>query len=96
MKSFEMGRMVMTNGVAAKLDADHTFRDHVIRSLARYAARDWGDLDPDDAEMNELALKNNDDRILAAYTHPAGADYKIWILTEWDRSATTILFPDEY
>lgn len=36
-----------------------------------------------------------DDRILAAYIHPEHPDWKIWIITEWDRSATTLLFPDE-
>ena len=34
--------------------------------------------------------------ILAAYVHPEHPDWKIWIITEWDRSATTLLFPDEY
>jgi len=96
MADFRMGRTVMTMGIAERIDQDTAFAMHVAHSLERYAKCDWGDLDPDDAEMNDLALKNGDDRILAAYEHPEDPEYKIWIITEWDHSATTILFPDEY
>lgn len=63
--------------------------------MSRYIVGDWGEIDPDDSAMNDEALKTGD-RILAAYTHPEYPDFKIWIITEWDRSATTVLFPREY
>ena len=47
----------------------------------------------EDAEMNTEAVNNGDDRILAVYKTCKG---NIWIITEWDRSVTTILFPSEY
>ena len=49
-----------------------------------------------DRKQNDRALAHGGDRILAAYTHPAHPEWKIWIITEWDGSATTLLFPDEY
>ena len=54
------------------------------------------DLTESDKRQNDEAVRNGDDRILAAYTHPEHPDWKIWIITEYDRSATTLLFPDEY
>ena len=47
-------------------------------------------------DQNDNAVKNGDDRILAAYKNSGPKAWKIWIITEWDRSYTTILFPDEY
>lgn len=41
-------------------------------------------------------FERGDDRIFAAYEHPLHEDWKIWIITEWDHSVTTILFPSEY
>lgn len=96
MSRMEMGRTVMTMGIANMIDQDTAFARHVSDSLERYAKCDWGDLDPEDAEMNDLALKNGNDHILAAYEYPGDPEYKIWIITEWDHSATTILFPSEY
>ena len=54
-----------------------------------------GDLEPEDKELNDEALLNGD-RLVSAYEYPKHEDWKIWIITEWDRSATTILFPHEY
>ena len=53
-----------------------------------------GNTCPDDTKMNDEAVKNGDDRILAVYEDKKYG--KIWIITEWDRSVTTILFPSEY
>ena len=49
-----------------------------------------------DRRQNEDALKNHDNRIFAAYEHEEHADWKLWIITEWDHSASTLLFPSEY
>jgi hypothetical protein len=61
--------------------------------LARHAAGDWGDLDEPDRRMNELALRH-DERILSAYALTDGT--RIYVITEADRSVTTILLPEEY
>ena len=54
------------------------------------------ELDGGAFQQNDNAVANGDDRILAAYKKKDGKAWKIWIITEWDRSATTVLFPDEY
>ena len=61
--------------------------------LLRHVTGDWGDLDDEDKKENELSVKEGF-RILSAYK--LGTDVKVWVITEWDRSATTILLPDEY
>ena len=60
--------------------------------MERYCNKDWGILSDEDKEMNEQALQG-EDRLMGAYMTCKG---KIWIITEWDRSSTIILFPDEY
>lgn len=91
---FDLGRIVMTAGIAEKVESDRNFKLFVIDSLESYKWCDWGDTCKDDKKLNDDALKNGD-RILAVYIQPK-TDTKIWIITEWDRSVTTILFPDEY
>ncbi len=54
---------------------------------------DWGDLDDEDKKENELSVKEGF-RILSAYKLETGV--KVWVITEWDRSVTTIFLPDEY
>ena len=61
--------------------------------LARHAARDWGELDREDGRENEYSLAHGF-RLLSSYTTAAGE--KLWIITEADRSATTLLLPEEY
>ena len=61
--------------------------------LARYANGDWGDVCKEDWKSNDEALKNGL-RLLSEYKLPDGR--RIWIITEWDRSATTLLFPEDY
>ncbi|HLM81559.1 MAG TPA: hypothetical protein VK302_13140 [Terriglobales bacterium] len=61
--------------------------------LVRHIAGDWGDVDEDDHRENQLSLIHGF-RLLSAYTLKSGT--KIWIITEADRSVTTILLPEEY
>ena len=61
--------------------------------LNRHQRGDWGELDADDKRLNDEAV-DGESRILSAYTLPTGV--KVWIITEWDRSATTFLLPSEY
>ena len=87
---FPLGHVVMTPGVAA-LEID------VAPYLARHAAGDWGALTHSDKRQNDLAVKAGQ-RILSAYEVPIGNDEteRIWLITEADRSATTVLRPEEY
>ena len=91
--SFKMGRLVMTRGVNDLVAENEAFAKFAMGSLARHQKGDWGDLGDEDKKENELSLKEGF-RLLSAYE--SGALPKIWIITEADRSATTILFPDEY
>lgn len=89
---FELGKLLMTSGIANAMD-DNNFTLEVNKAFSRYRNRDWGELDTEDSQMNDMALINEDDRILARYKTSQG---DIYIITECDRSVTTILFTEEY
>lgn len=91
--NFELGKVVVTRGIEDMIEDDRRFARFVHQSLKRYMDCDWGDTCEEDKQSNNDALKN-DERILAVYTWQESV--KIWIITEWDRSVTTVLFPDEY
>ena len=84
-----LGRVVATPG-ALKLLTEA--REHPLDLLARHATGDWGDLSSFDQRQNEIALRDSY-RVFSSYEVPAG---KVWIITEADRSITTILLPEEY
>ena len=85
---FPMGRLLATPGV---LDA--VSGDDLAAALGRHLSGDWGDVGESDKRSNNTALKT-DARLFSAY-HTA-ANEKFWIITEADRSATTVLLPSEY
>lgn len=89
---FELGQLVATRGIADMMETNPQFRDDVAKAFTKYQNCDWGITCEEDAEMNNEAL-TGEDRILAVYETCKG---EIWIITEWDRSVTTILFPSEY
>ena len=91
---FELGQLVMTIGVNNKVAENSKFARFVMESLRRHVNCDWGDMCQEDNQENNLALREGGLRIFSAYN--AEEMPKIWIITEADRSATTILFPDEY
>jgi hypothetical protein len=87
---FNPGQVVATPGALAALEASgESLSDY----LARHLSGDWGDVDAEDAQENELSLKHGW-RLLSAYMLKNGT--KIWIITEADRSSTCILLPGEY
>ena len=96
---FKLGQLVATAGVAEAMESCESFRQFILSCLGRYTKGDWGELEEPDKEMNDEAL-TDESRILASYKMPAEIpiDYadKVWIITESDRSSTTILFPEEY
>ena len=91
--AINMGRLLMTRGVNDLVAENEAFAKFVMSSLTRHRSGDWGNLTDEDKQENELSLKAGY-RLLSAY-EVKGLP-KIWIITEADRSATTILFPDEY
>lgn len=92
-KYFEMGQVVVTHGISNVIRDSEKFSEQVFESLARHSNKDWGVLDEFDKSLNDEALENGVDRLFSAYETCHG---KIWIITEADRSATTVLFPSEY
>ena len=92
--AFELGTIVCTMGVNDAICENKEFADFVQKSLTRHILCDWGDMCDEDKESNNSAVANGDDRIFSAYNYKNGV--KVWIITEWDRSVTTILFPEEY
>ena len=85
---FALGRTVITPGALAELT-----HDEVIGALTRHVRGDWGDVCPEDRKANEDSLKHGS-RLLSSYRSAAGQ--KFWIITEADRSVTTVLLPEEY
>lgn len=90
----ELGQPVATPGALALLER---LGIEPGALLMRHQSGDWGDLDAEDTELNDdAAAAEGDDRgrILSAYELAEG--HKVWIITEWDRSVTTLLLPSEY
>ena len=87
---FELGQIVRTPG------AIQTMQDagqDPIELLRRHVTGDWGDLGEEDKKENDFSV-GKDLRIFSAYNLESGE--KVWIITEADRSATTILVPQDY
>ena len=87
---FSLGQVVATPGALGALQrAGQSAQEF----LARHAVGDWGDLDAHDRRENALALREGF-RLLSAYRTTTGE--RLWLITEADRSVTTLLLPDEY
>ena len=87
---FPAGRLVATPRALALLEQTNK---SPLEYVSRHLRGDWGDLDQQDKAENELSLKYGF-RLLSSY-HVTAAE-KIWIITEADRSVTTLLLPEEY
>ncbi len=85
---FPLGQTVMTANAL-----EHLSQDDVLGALTRHAAGDWGDVCEEDRQENELSLREGF-RLFSVYQSAAGE--KFWVITEADRSATTVLLPEEY
>jgi len=87
---FSLGETYITPGAQEALDiAGET----AIQYLRRHISGDWGELSEDDVKENEMSVQEGF-RLLSSYRTVKGQ--KIWIITEADRSSTTILLPSEY
>jgi hypothetical protein len=87
---FPLGQVVATPGALAALqetcESPGSF-------LGRHVGGNWGELDEHDQQENELLVEHGF-RLLSAYTLSSGT--RLWIITEADRSSTTLLLPSEY
>ena len=85
---FPLGQVVATRTALASLPT----RDIAV-ALDRHRRGDWGDVGKEDGQANERALKHGE-RLLSVY-HAANGT-KFYVISEWDRSATTVLLPADY
>lgn len=85
---FDLGRIVITSAALQVL----TSAD-IHAGVERHARADWGEVSPEDARANNDAYCKGG-RLLSAYR--SAGDRKFWIITEADRSATTVLLPEDY
>ena len=85
---FRLGHIVATPNALTRLA-----QDDILAAIQRHQAGDWGDVPEEDRQENELALQQGF-RLLSAYSSAQGV--KFWIITESDRSSTTVLLPEDY
>jgi hypothetical protein len=84
---FPLGQLVATANAALRLSTEE-----VLTGLRRHACGDWGDLCPEDTLANDAALQKGG-RLFSAYGFGAT---RFWVITEADRSVTTVLLPEDY
>ncbi len=85
---FPLGRLVATPNALGSIP-----NPDIMAALQRHLTGDWGDVDEHDRKENEFSLKEGF-RLLSVYRSARGV--KFWIITEADRSATTVLLPEDY
>ncbi|MBK8243253.1 MAG: hypothetical protein IPK88_07500 [Saprospiraceae bacterium] len=95
--SFISGPFYMTAGVSSVMEQDRRFAEFIHHSIKRHINSVFGDIDPEDGS-NEQAIIDGGS-IFSVYKSNTSIEEdptKIWVITEVDRSSTTILFPREY
>ena len=85
---FRLGHIVSTPNALA-----HLTQEDILHGIQRHQAGDWGDVCAEDRQANDQALVKGT-RILSVYH--AGNGTRFWIITERDRSVTTVLLPEDY
>lgn len=96
-RSFPLGRLLATPAALAALAAAGQAASEF---LDRHRRGDWGEVDAEDKRLNDQAVAHEQDdparrgRVLSAYRTRLGV--KLWVITEHDRSATTVLLPEDY
>ena len=85
---FLLGEIVSTPNALAKIP-----KDEILNALYRHSQGDWGSLDVEDLQSNERALRSGG-RLFSSYL--SNQNVKFWIITEHDRSVTTVLLPMDY
>ena len=93
---FRLGKIVITQGALGALSKSEQLPDPFLK---RHVAGDWGDICEEDTTLNNEAITHEGDidkqqRVMSVYK--TSKNETIWIITEWDRSVTTLLLPSEY
>jgi len=93
---FQLGQVVATQGALAALE---DAQQSALPFLQRHVAGDWGEVCDEDKKLNDEAIAYEGDsdkqqRVLSVYHTSKGV--KLYIISEWDRSVTTLLLPEEY
>lgn len=86
---FQLGQVVATPGATRIMEENEILPTELLR---RHLRGDWGEVDPEDWKTNDDSVANGL-RILSSY---GKKEKRLWVITEADRSVTTILRPDEY
>jgi len=98
-KSFPLGQLIVTDSVHGRMCQSLTFHRFVYGCIGRHGRCDWGDADHHDNELNDYQHEHGG-RLTSSYTLPSAVaipgESRVWIITEADRSVTTVLFPSEY
>ena len=87
---FDLGQIVGTPGALQELESAE---QSPFEFILRHVTGDWGEMPEEDIRENELSVEKGY-RIFSSYKLDTGA--KVWVITEWDRSVTTILRPIDY
>jgi hypothetical protein len=82
-----------TRGIYNACENDSLFYKEIITALGKYLMFDWGDICKEDKRLNDTALRTGGGRLVAKYITSKG---NVFIITETDRTITTILFAEEY
>ena len=92
---FKLGQVVMSSGIAALMQDKQSelYNIDLSKLLYRHQTGDDGDVDAEDHESNQLAIEQGDLRVFSVYKF---ASVTVWIITEHDRSYTTVLLPEDY
>lgn len=90
----KFGQLFFTKGITQAIDKSIIFSRFIVKSLEKYGMNDWGNLCDEDKEMNDLAIQQNDGRVIARYNH----NRDIYIITDIQgkQRYTTVMFCDEY
>ena len=88
----KLGQVVQTQGIYRACEESEEFREEIRNAFYKYTCGNWGDTCGEDKKLNDEAIDEGE-RIVAKYETSKG---NVFIITEWDRSYTTILFADEY
>jgi hypothetical protein len=94
----QLGRLLMTRGVADVIENKKEFAAFVWECVEKFLKQDWGSICDEDWKRNDSAFLDpiEHGRILASYEYLNDESLRIWIIRESDLSVTTILFPHEY
>lgn len=102
-RKFELGQVVATSGALGVLEevyADNNSHltpfECAMCFVMLHVQGKWGSICPEDAKLNEQAIKDKKNRGRVVSSYDLNDNAKIWVITEADRSTTTVLLPEEY